>query len=92
MIIVSGHLVVVDRDTYLEGCREVVARARAAEGCLDFALSPDLLDPDRVNVLEQWDDADRLAAFRGSGVPEDQGVAIRAAVVSEHHVTGTRRL
>ncbi len=92
MIIVSGHLVVADRDACLEGCREVVARARSVDGCLDFALSPDLLDERRVNVLEVWDDRDRLAAFRGDGVSADQAAAILSVSVAEHEVVGTRPL
>lgn len=92
MILVCGHLLVTDRDTYLEGCREVVALARAAEGCLDFALSPDLLDPGRINVLERWSSADRLAAFRGAGTPDDQMAQIVEASVAEYDVTDPRPL
>lgn len=92
MIIVSGHLLVSDRDTYLVGCREVVSLARAAEGCLDFALSPDLLDPRRVNVLERWDSAAGLAAFRGAGTPGDQAAQIVEASVAEYDVGEERPL
>lgn len=91
-IIVSGHLLVTDRDAYLEDCREVVASARAADGCVDFALSPDLLDGRRINVLECWTDAHSLAAFRGAGTPEAQASDILEAVVVEHDVAATRPL
>ncbi len=69
MIIVAGHLQVPPhrRDLYLEGCRDIVSSARRAEGCLDFALSPDLLDPGRINVFERWASVDDLEAFRGAG-------------------------
>jgi quinol monooxygenase YgiN len=59
VIVVAGS-VRVDaeaRDAYLDGCREVVAAAREAPGCLDFALSADLLEPDRINVFERWESA-----------------------------------
>lgn len=92
MIIVSGHLLVSDRETYLEGCREVVALARASAGCLDFALSPDLLDPRRVNVLERWGSAGELAAFRGGGTTGEQAAQILEASVSEYDVTDDRPL
>ncbi|BDX32039.1 hypothetical protein TUM20985_25860 [Mycobacterium antarcticum] len=51
-VIVAGHLTVApgDRNAYLAGCVDVVRQARAAPGCLDFAVSPDLLDPSRINV------------------------------------------
>ncbi|QBR92085.1 putative quinol monooxygenase [Nocardioides euryhalodurans] len=90
MIIVCGHLLVDadDRGDYLDGCREVVARGRAAEGCLDFALSPDLLVPGRINILERWTSRAALDAFRGSGTPDDQQSRIRAASVAEYDVAG----
>ncbi|BBX70011.1 hypothetical protein MPSYJ_34720 [Mycolicibacterium psychrotolerans] len=52
MIIVAGHLMVdpADRQSYLTGCATVVRQARAAPGCLDFAISADLVDPGRINV------------------------------------------
>lgn len=93
MVIVSGHLVVdpEQREGYLAGCRQVVEQARAADGCLDFALSPDLLDPGRVNILERWASREQLEAFRGEGTPDGQAAQIRTASVVEHDVTGERR-
>jgi quinol monooxygenase YgiN len=69
MIIVSGHLDVApaDRDGYLADCHAVVEQARAAPGCLDFALSADLLAPGRINVYERWRSDEELERFRGSG-------------------------
>ncbi len=69
MVIVAGHLVVPaeHRDEYLSACADVVRAAREAPGCLDFALSADLLQPERVNVYECWRDAASVEAFRGSG-------------------------
>ncbi|HTW17323.1 MAG TPA: antibiotic biosynthesis monooxygenase family protein [Nocardioides sp.] len=57
MLIVSGHLIVdpAERASYVDGCRHVVELARSAPGCLDFAVSPDLLDDGRVNVYERWE-------------------------------------
>lgn len=74
------------RAEYLSGCRAVVEQARAARGCLDFALSPDLLDARRVNVYERWVDEQSLTSFRGSGPSDDQNDAIRAADVQEFRV------
>jgi quinol monooxygenase YgiN len=74
------------RDAYLDGCREVVAAAREAPGCLDFALSPDVLEPGRINVFERWESASALEAFRGSGPPDDQLAQIREINVSDYEV------
>jgi len=88
VIIVAGALYVSAdaRTDYLVGCRAVVEQARAAVGCLDFALSPDLLDDRRINILERWATADDLMRFRGSGPSDEQNDAIESADVREFEV------
>ncbi|MEO3807987.1 antibiotic biosynthesis monooxygenase family protein [Sphaerisporangium sp. B11E5] len=88
MIIISGKLHVVDRDSYLEGCRKVVEQARSAPGCLDFALSADLLDPARINVYERWESDAALETFRGAGTEEGQAAQILDAEVARYRVCG----
>ena len=90
MIIVTGQLVVDadDRDSYLADCQEIVTRGRAADGCLDFALSPDLVDASRINILERWKSRESLDAFRGAGTSDDQSARIRATSVADYDVTG----
>lgn len=94
MIVVAGHLQVEpgNRAAYLEDCRSVVRLARAAEGCLDFALSPDLLDPGRINVFERWQTAAAVEAFRGSGPGGDQASAILDAEVHQLEVSSAETL
>ena len=72
MIVVAGALTVDPRhrEASLDGCVSVVAAARRASGCRDFALSPDLLDAGRINVFDRWDFDEDLRRFRGSG-PDD---------------------
>jgi quinol monooxygenase YgiN len=88
VIIVAGSVLVdpESRDAYLEGCHAVVAGARKAPGCLDFALSADLLEHGRINVYERWDSAEALARFRGSGPQGDQLAQLREIRVSEYDV------
>jgi len=94
MVIVAGHLIVAieARDDYLAGCTEVVELARRAPGCLDFAITADLLDPSRVNVFERWQSQESVETFRGSGPSTDQAAAIESASVSEYDVLGERSL
>jgi quinol monooxygenase YgiN len=91
VIVVAGSIQVdaEARDAYLDGCREVVAAARKAPGCLDFALSADLLEPDRINVFERWESASALEHFRGEGPPPDQLAELREIRVSEYNVTAS---
>jgi quinol monooxygenase YgiN len=94
MVIVAGHIVVdpQQRDDYLSGCVEVVRQARRTAGCLDFALSADLLEPGRVNIFERWESQAAVEAFRGSGPSDDQGAAIVAASIAEYDVVDERTL
>lgn len=94
MVIVAGHLIVAEdvRDGYLAGCVDVVEHARSAPGCLEFAISADLLDPARINIFERWESQNAVEAFRGSGPGDDQGDMIVAASVSEYDASAERRL
>ncbi len=88
MIIVAGALTVdpPERARYLEGCGEVVAAAREAPGCLDFALSADVVDPARINVYERWESEEDLKRFRGSGPDGGQLDVLREINVAEYDV------
>lgn len=94
MHIVAGYLTVAPdrRDEYLYQCRDVVLAARSAPGNIDFALSADLLQPDRVNVYECWQDAASVEAFRGSGPEGGLSELITGAQVSQHEVASSLRL
>ncbi|MGD9701408.1 MAG: putative quinol monooxygenase [Acidimicrobiia bacterium] len=94
VIIVSGSLYVdeADRDAYVQSCREVILAARATDGCLDFHLSADPIEPDRINVFEHWASAESVEAFRGSGPTAEQAVAIRSATVMQHEIAASTAL
>ncbi|MFB9378309.1 putative quinol monooxygenase [Kineococcus gynurae] len=93
MIIVAGWLAVAAdrRSAYLDEAAEVVRLARAAEGCLDFCLSPDPSEPGRIRVDERWADRATLDAFRGDGVQGEQAAAVQAADVAEFEIIGELR-
>ena len=88
MLIVAGHLIVdsAARDGYVADCVPVVEAARAAPGCLDFSITADTVDPDRVLVHERWESEETLLAFRGSGPSDDQEDAIRDADVKRYEI------
>lgn len=66
MIIIAGYTrsAAEKRDGVVEAFSGMVERARAFEGCLDFSISADAVDPERVNVFECWRDQTRLNAWR----------------------------
>ncbi|MBS9374600.1 putative quinol monooxygenase [Rhodococcus sp. B50] len=86
MIIVAGHLTIdaERRESYLETCKAVVEAARRAPGCLDFAVTADLIESDRICVYERWESQAHLDDFRGSGPDDDQARWIRSMAVSEY--------
>jgi quinol monooxygenase YgiN len=92
-VIVCGHLTVAPeaRAGYLQGCAGVVRAARAAPGCLDFAIGADLIEPGRINVFERWDSRAAVEAFRGDGPSDEQNAALLDASVAEYDVSGAAR-
>jgi len=92
-IIVSGtlHVAPAQREGYLAARTAIVAHARKAPGCLDFALSADLLDAGRVNVYERWRSHEDLLAYRAGDGPElDDSIPLAGANVELHHVAGSQ--
>jgi len=94
MVIVAGKLTVAagQRESYLSDCVGVVEQARRAAGCLDFSIAADLVEPDRINIFEQWESRDAVEAFRGAGPNDEQSAAMLAASVTEYDVTNARPL
>ncbi|MFP3988004.1 antibiotic biosynthesis monooxygenase [Streptomyces sp. E11-3] len=90
MLIISGTLYVDpdSRERYLAGCRPIVEQARAAAGCLDFALCADLVDPGRINVYERWESDAALEKFRGSGPSSEQTAELIEADVRKYRISG----
>lgn len=89
MIIISGELYVDTdvREEYLAACRTVVEQARTAPGCLGFALSADLVDPERINVYERWASDDDVERFRTSGPAFEQAALIRRGEVRKYRIS-----
>ena len=94
MVIVAGHITVEpeQRGSYLAGCVSVVEAARGTAGCLDFAITADLIDPGRVNIFERWESQAAVEAFRSSGPSDEQGAAMLSASVAEYDVAAVRPL
>jgi quinol monooxygenase YgiN len=88
MIIVSGRIYVRPgaRQEFLTSSVAAVAQARRARGCRDFVVAADPIEPDRVNIYEEWESEEALLAFRGNGPDEDLSSSIVRADVSRHMV------
>jgi len=91
MIIVSGRIYVRPgaRPEFLSSSLDAVAQARQSRGCRDFVVAADPIEPDRVNVYEEWESEQALLTFRGGGPGEDLTSSIVRADVSRHVVTSS---
>ena len=94
MIIVAGQILIEpeQRDGYLQSCVEVITQARVAPGCLDFALTADVVTAGRINVFERWESAEAVQSFRGDGPSQEQRAEMISASVSEYEVSAVRDL
>jgi quinol monooxygenase YgiN len=92
MVIVAGHITVdpEQRESLLAGSIRVVERARQADGCLDFAMTADLIDPGRVNLFERWESQAAVKAFRKRAPRTKHGVAMLSVSVAEYDVADVR--
>ena len=89
MIIVAGRIHVRPgfRAEFLELSMDAMKQARRTRGCIDFVVSADPLEADRVNVFEQWTDREALEEFRQSGPEDEMSSLIMRAAVDEHEVS-----
>ncbi len=94
MVIVAGHNTVEpqQRESYLAGCVRIVEQARQAAGCLDVAITADLIDPGRVNIFERWESQAAVETFRRSGPDEEERPPMLTVSVAEYDIAGVRPL
>jgi quinol monooxygenase YgiN len=62
MIIIAGYELVdpKDRDRYVAAFSDLVSRAREFDGCIHVAITADSVNPEQVNSVEVWRDAEAL--------------------------------
>lgn len=94
MIIVAGHLIVDPdaRKVALDDRREVVVAARAADGCHDFYLSADPVEPDRINIFERWASVEAVEVFRAGGPSDEQQQDVQRAQVVQYEIADVTAL
>lgn len=93
MIIIAGHesFDPADRDAYVAAFRGLVARARAADGCLHVSVTADSVDPGCVVTLEIWRDAAALDAWRKRARGPRRLPKPHASTVARYEATDTGR-
>jgi len=90
VLIVAGHIYVPlkERDAWVTANREILARVRLEPGCIDLAITADMLDPGRVNLFELWESEEHLAAWRAIANPPPKP-PILSTTVLKHQISGS---
>jgi quinol monooxygenase YgiN len=67
-VIVAGWATVDSkrRDEVVESFKALILRARRAPGCLNFAMTADPVDSNRINLFELWQSERDLTAWRAT--------------------------
>ncbi len=88
MLIIAGHLDLdpARRNAYVAAHADLVARARAAEGCLDLAISADPVVAMRVNLFERWESENQLNAWRKIADPPQLDVTYLGGDVQKYSI------
>ncbi|WP_310619239.1 putative quinol monooxygenase [Flexibacterium corallicola] len=88
-IIVGGNLRIANgkRREFIERSHKAVQHARAHSACIDFSVSADPVDPNRVNIFEAWTSEEALQKFRGEGPDDGLFELVESAAVSEYRVS-----
>jgi quinol monooxygenase YgiN len=98
MVIVGGWFEVEpdERDAFVAGRTEGMRKSRAEQGCIEYVIAPDPLDPGRVVLFERWEsqaDLDaHLAAARQAPPSDGPSVTPKSVTVRVYDVTGERPL
>lgn len=94
MLIVAGHFVVdpADQAAFVAGRQEAMKATRTENGCLEYVMSPDPIDPTRVILFERWADQAAFDAHMAglANAPKSTGPAPKGFDVKIYDVAGVR--
>lgn len=68
MIVVTGYLTIAPehRATAEAAIAKLVPLTEAEEGCVTYRYAADLLEPNRINITEQWESEDAMTTHMGA--------------------------
>lgn len=84
-----------ERDRFVETSTQGMRLSREEEGCLEYVIAADPLDPERVILSERWESVDHLnqhlARQKDTARPADRPIP-RSADITFYEVVSTRPL
>lgn len=85
-----------DRDRFVEASIEAMRRSRAEEGCLEYVIAADPVDPERAVLTERWESMEHLeqhlARPRDAAPSDEPRPAPRSAEITVFEVASSRPL
>jgi quinol monooxygenase YgiN len=99
MIVVIGFITIdpAKRDEVVPAISTLVEATRAEEGNIDYRYSDDLFEPNRINIVEAWEDQAAMDVHMGTAHMADflavMGTAIGGPVeITSHVVSSSTKL
>jgi quinol monooxygenase YgiN len=98
VVIVGGWFEVdpSERDAFVAERTEVMRRSRAEQGCIEYVIAADPLDPGRAILFERWErqeDLDaHLAAMSSSPQTDRASLSPTALSIVVYDVSGERTM
>jgi len=89
MLIISGHLEVEpsERDEFIAERIDLIKSTRTEDGCIDYVLSADPVDPTRVLIFERWESQEHLSEhLKGVMAPPPEGAPTPRTQARSHEV------
>ena len=87
-VIIAGWCAVdpSKRDEVIDSFKNLVVRAREAEGCLDLAITADPVDRARINIFEFWESESHLNSWRRISNPPKEVSPMLQVEVQKHMI------
>jgi quinol monooxygenase YgiN len=85
-----------ERDRFVEASVEAMRSSRQEDGCLEYVIAADPLDPERAVLSERWESMDHLqqhlARSRNTAQGVDSRPVPRSAEITLYEVATSRPL
>ena len=94
MLIVTGtfHLDPADRERFLASVGDMMRRSRAEDGCHEYCMAPDPLEPGRVILSERWESRVHLDAHLAAMIPPSDPVPTISREIVVHEIASSTPL
>ena len=90
-LVIAGPVYVDPRErrAFVDAHKDLITAARAFRGCLDIAVTPDLVDPARVYLFELWESDEQLQTWRAIAPVPAHAPAIVRDEVQMHKISSS---